>query len=107
MSDNTTEKLMNTLISKMENMDNDLQSLKHQNAELRKALNNPTSLLRKAGFVTSTTPLNEDVSVDAFRANDDSIIKGHDDFSNSEIHQMTWDEIHNMAEQVKGTEVIS
>lgn len=88
-------------------MDNDLQSLKHQNAELRKALNNPTSLLRKAGFVTSTTPLNEDVSVDAFRANDDSIIKGHDDFSNSEIHQMTWDEIHNMAEQVKGTEVIS
>ena len=107
MSDNTTERLMTTLISKMENMDNDLQSLKHQNAELRKALNNPTSLLRKAGFVTSTTPLNEDVSVDAFRANDDSIIKGQDDFSNSEIHQMTWDEIHNMAEQVKGTEVIS
>ena len=107
MSEETspTEKLMNTLISKMENMDNDLQSLKHENALLRKQLNNPSSMLRKAGFVSSITPLNENVEVDAFRANDDAIIKGHDNFSNSEIHQMTWDEIHEMAEQAKGTEV--
>ena len=101
----TTERLMTTLISKMESMDNDLQSLKHENEVLRKALNNPTSLLRKAGFVSSTTPLTADVEVDAFRASDDAIIKGHNEFSNSQIHEMTWDEIHEMAEQAKSTEV--
>lgn len=51
------------------------------------------------------TPLTDGVEVDAFRAADDAIIKGHDNFSNSEIHQMTWDEIHEMAEQAKSTEV--
>lgn len=74
-----TERLMNTLISKMESMDSDLQSLKHENALLRKAIRDPTSLLRKAGYVSSMTPLSEDVEVDAFRAADDTIIKGHRD----------------------------
>lgn len=101
----TTERLMNTLISKMETMDSDLQSLKHENAMLRKAIRDPTSMLRKAGFVSSTTPLTDGVEVDAFRAADDAIIKGHDNFSNSEIHQMSWEEIHEMAEQAKSTEV--
>ena len=97
---------MTTLISKMESMDTDLQSIKQENAMLRKALNDPTTLLRKAGFVTSTTPLTTDVEADAFRAADDAIIKGHSEFSNSQIHQMTWDEIHEMAEQAKSTEVV-
>jgi len=101
----TTERLMTTLISKMESMDSDLQSLKHENALLRKALKDPTSLLRKAGFVSSSTPMTADVEVDAFRAADDAIIKGHTEFSNSQIHQMTWDEIHEMADQAKNTEV--
>jgi hypothetical protein len=100
-----TERLMNTLISKMESMDSDLQSLKHENALLRKAIRDPTSLLRKAGYVSAMTPLSEDVEVDAFRAADDAIIKGHSDFSNTEIHQMSWEEIHEMAEQAKSTEV--
>jgi hypothetical protein len=100
-----TERLMTTLISKMESMDSDLQSLKHENALLRKAIRDPSALLRKAGFVASATPLSEGVEVDAFRANDDAIIKGHDNFSNSQIHQMSWDEIHEMAEQAKSTEV--
>lgn len=100
-----TERLMTTLISKMESMDSDLQSLKHENAVLRKAIRDPVSMLRKAGFVSSSTPLTDGVEVDAFRAADDAIIKGHDNFSNSEIHQMTWDEIHEMAEQAKSTEV--
>lgn len=100
-----TERLMTTLISKMETMDSDLQSLKHENAMLRKAIRDPTSMLRKAGFVSTMTPLTDDVEVDAFRAADDAIIKGHDNFSNSQIHQMTWDEIHDMAEQAKNTEV--
>jgi hypothetical protein len=101
----TTERLMTTLISKMETMDTDLQSLKHENAMLRKQLNNPSSMLRKAGFVSASTPLSEDVEVDAFRAHDDAIIKGHTEFNNSQIHQMSWDEIHEMAEQAKSTEV--
>tara|TARA_E500000318_G_scaffold109939_2_gene124129 strand:+ start:1439 stop:1768 length:330 start_codon:yes stop_codon:yes gene_type:complete len=100
-----TERLMTTLISKMESMDHDLQSLKHENAMLRKAIRDPTSMLRKAGFVSTMTPLTDDVEVDAFRAADDAIIKGHDNFSNSEIHQMSWEEIHEMAEQAKSTEV--
>ena len=100
-----TERLMTTLISKMETMDSDLQSLKHENAMPRKAIRDPTSMLRKAGFVSTMTPLTDDVEVDAFRAADDAIIKGHDNFSNSQIHQMTWDEIHDMAEQAKNTEV--
>ena len=101
----TTERLMTTLVSKMESMDSDLQLLKAENASLRKALNDPTSLLRKAGYVPVSTPLNEDVTVDAFRANDDAIIKGQNNFSNSDIHQMSWDEIHEMAEQARSSEV--
>jgi hypothetical protein len=105
VEESATERLMNTLISKMESMDGDLQSLKAENVALRKALSNPTNLLKKAGFVSSMTPLSEDVEVDAFRAHDDSIIKGHSDFSNADIHKMSWDEIHEMAEQAKNTEV--
>lgn len=103
--ESATERLMNTLISKMESMDGDLQSLKVENAALRKAISNPTNFLKKAGFVSAMTPLSEDVEVDAFRAHDDAIIKGHDEFSNADIHKMSWDEIHDMAQQAKSTEV--
>lgn len=103
--ESATERLMSTLISKMESMDGDLQSLKVENAALRKAISNPTTLLKKAGFVSTMTPLSEDVQVDAFRAHDDAIIKGHNEFSNADIHKMSWDEIHDMAEQVRTTEV--
>lgn len=107
MSDemSTTERLMTTLVSKMESMDNDLQALKAENANLRKAIRDPSALLRKAGFVATATPFSEDVTVDAFRANDDAIIKGQENFSNSDIHQMSWEEIHEMAEQARATEV--
>tara|TARA_R100000152_G_C6780755_1_gene213954 strand:+ start:710 stop:1036 length:327 start_codon:yes stop_codon:yes gene_type:complete len=101
----TTERLMTTLISKMESMDSDLQSLKHENAILRKAINNPTNLLKKAGFIATMTPFSEDVEVDAFRADDGTLLKANDTFSNEEIHLMSWEEIHEMAEQARDTEV--
>ena len=100
-------KLMSTLISKMESMDTDMQLLKAENASLRRLIENPNNLLRKAGFVPFGTPLSEDVSVDAFRNDmDTTIMKGGDKenldkFSNEQIHEMSWEEIHDMASQHK------
>ena len=100
------EKLMNTLISKMESMDNEVKILKAENASLKRMMENPQSILRKAGFVPYSTPYSEDVEVDAFRADVQTIKKEDggsrsdpDKFSNTEIHEMSWDEIHDMADQ--------
>ena len=50
---------MGALISKMETMDSDLQSLKGENASLRKALENPAVLLKRAGFVAARNNMPE------------------------------------------------
>jgi hypothetical protein len=104
----TTERLMNALISKMEAMDSDVQALKTENANLRKALRDPSAMLRKAGFVSATTPLSEDVPHDPFRADSSALLKGEQGGfpSNAEIHQMSWDDIHEMAEQARSVEVL-
>ena len=68
-----TERLMTTLISKMESMDSDLQSLKRENAMLR--------------------------------SDEGVLLKANDSFTNEEIHLMSWEEIHDMADQAKTTEV--
>tara|TARA_B110001452_G_C15120692_1_gene390594 strand:- start:9 stop:326 length:318 start_codon:yes stop_codon:yes gene_type:complete len=97
MSGTTTEKLMNTLINKMESMDNEIISL-------RRMINSPQAILKKAGFIPVRTPFSEDVESDAFRA--DTFVKSDipdsanpDTYSNEEIHDMTWQDIHEMAEQ--------
>ena len=91
---NQTEALMSTLITKMESMDNELQAL-------RNLVKSPQALLRKAGFVPVSTPLSEDVMPDGFRG--DEILKENrdspDNYTNQEIHTMSWEEIHDMAEQ--------
>ena len=110
--ESVAERLMNALVTKMESMDNDLQVLKSENIQLRQALQNPISMLRKAGFVATMTPLSQDVETDAFRGdigvgtNDDSaLLKSQNEYTNNEIHLMSWEEIHEMAEQAKSTEV--
>jgi hypothetical protein len=99
MSGTTTEKLMSTLINKMESMDNEIISL-------RKMINSPQAILKKAGFIPVRTPFSEDVESDAFRA--DTFVKSDipdsanpDTYSNEEIHDMTWQDIHEMAEQYR------
>tara|TARA_R110002012_G_scaffold294472_3_gene490632 strand:- start:187 stop:531 length:345 start_codon:yes stop_codon:yes gene_type:complete len=106
MEEGGAEKLMNTLISKMESMDTEVQILKAENASLRRMMKNPQNLLRKAGFVQYATPYSEDVEVDAFRADIQTgdIRKGEagkdmDTYTNEQVHEMTWDEIHDMADQ--------
>jgi len=107
MEEGDAGKLMNTLISKMESMDNEVQTLKAENLILKRMMDNPKVLLRKAGFVPFATPLSEDVEVDAFRADVQTggLLKAEadssdpDKFSNTEIHEMSWDEIHDMADQ--------
>jgi|TARA_R110000803_G_scaffold17456_2_gene46975 hypothetical protein len=109
VEDNVTERLMNALISKMENMDRDIQVVREENAMLRKAFDNPQSILRKAGFVPYTTPLSNDVMTDVFRGdmdvNSGNLMKqdegNPDKYSNEQIHEMDWDEIHAMADQHK------
>ena len=100
-------RLMSTLISKMESMDTDMQLLKAENASLKRLIENPNNLLRKAGFLPYGTPLSEDVTTDAFRTDmDTTLLKGEkgedlDRFSNEQIHEMSWEEIHEMASQHK------
>jgi len=99
-----TERLMNTLISKMETMDNDIKAVQRENEQLKKILNNPTAILRKSGFVRVNTPFSEDVESDPFR-NDEAIMKSDNsdlnNYTNEEIHEMSWEDIHEMAENVK------
>ena len=112
MTDNAAEKLMSALITKMEQMDNDMQSIREQNLQLRKMLVNPAGLLKRAGFVRADTPAIQDVWGDPLR-NESALIKGtdEDDFgatfdvptSNQEFHEMDWADIHRLAEEAKGT----
>ena len=103
--ESTAEKLMGALISKMENMDSDLRTLKQENLNLRKAIADPMNMLRKAGFVMSRTETPTGIPQDDFRPiGDDMLIKGTDidmPSTNEEFHQMEWAEIHALAESAK------
>ena len=101
-----TERLMNTLITKMESMDSDLQLIKSENKKLRSIVDNPATLLRKAGFISTTTPLSEDVSNDAFRGEESLLLKNEPSYTNEEIHLMSWEEIHDMADQARSTKEV-
>lgn len=114
--ESVAERLMGALISKMETMDGEVQMLKAENQHLRNAVSDPLTMLRKAGFVPSKTPLSQDVSTDAFRGDigvesefdrlDSGILKSQSEYSNNDIHLMSWDDIHEMAGQAKATEVV-
>ena len=106
--ENVAEKLMGALISKMENIDANLQILKAENAELKRTVMNPASLLRKAGFVSASNRRPEDVMPDLFRGDaDDVLLKGQDGEpmaipkSNADFHSMEWADIHALADQAK------
>jgi len=106
----TTEKLMTALISKMEHMDSDVQALKKENEIMKNMLSSPMGLLKKAGFVKINTPFTEDIIPDAFRGDTNDIFQKGEDFSsipqtNEEFHNMSWDDIHDMAVSAKTTEV--
>ena len=107
MGEDGAEKLMSTLISKMESIDQDVQILKAENAALRKMVDSPAALLRKAGYVSVRTPLADDVSTDPLRGDfgvdSQTVVKSDssDSFSNEDIHNMSWSEIHEMAEQTR------
>ena len=106
----TSERLMNALITKMEGMDTDLQLLKAENQRLRTMFSNPEAMLKKAGFVKTTTPFTEDILPDPFRNDDPILLKNESGFSipqsNEEFHAMSWDDIHEMAEGAKQKEMI-
>ena len=102
------EKLMGALITKMESMDAGLQLLKAENEQLKKAITNPASLLRKAGFVSASNRMPEAVMPDTFRGDsDDVLLKGDDGEpinipkTNADFHSMDWSDIHALAEQAK------
>ena len=106
--ENVAERLMGALISKMESMDENLQSIKAENNELRRMMNNPANMLRKAGFISGSTQRPQDVLEDPFRGNvGDTILKGMDGeeislpTTNADFHKMEWDDIHALAEEAK------
>lgn len=92
--------LMKALITKMESMDAQISSM-------RKSMDSPEMLLKRAGFVRANTPVNEDVWGDPLRGDREEVISkaasAIDDAgmsmpsSNEEWHEMDWDEIHRMA----------
>jgi len=92
--------LMKALISKMETMDAELSAM-------RKSMDTPELLLKRAGFVRANTPANEDVWGDPLRGERDNVINkaaaAIDDAgismpeSNEAWHEMSWEEIHKMA----------
>tara|TARA_R110002051_G_scaffold83595_2_gene148194 strand:+ start:755 stop:1087 length:333 start_codon:yes stop_codon:yes gene_type:complete len=103
---NDADRLMNVLITKMENMDSDINALREENQRLRKMVSNPTQMLKKVGLIRTTTPLTEDVMPDPFRndMNPSSIMKGDGSNvpqTNEAFHELSWDDIHEMADMVK------
>ena len=106
--ENVAERLMSALINKMEAMDAGLHDLRLENAELRKMVANPAAMMKRAGFVSTSTDRPHDVVVDGFRGDvGDSILKGQDgaDISvpttNADFHKMDWSDIHALADQAK------
>ena len=107
MPDDVTN-LVDALISKMERMDGDIHSLKAQNLEMRKMVSNPASLLRKAGYIKTSTPVTEDVWGDPLRGDRNEVIEKaaimvdgilvEPPTNNEQWHSMEWDDIHAMAE---------
>ena len=107
MSDDVTN-LVDALITKMERMDGDIGILQEQNLELKKMISNPSSLLRKAGYVRASTPATEDVWGDPLRGDRNAVIEKaavmvdgilvEPPVDNADWHDMGWDEIHAMAE---------
>lgn len=107
MEDTGAEKLMNTLISKMESIDNEVQILKAENIALKRIVDSPSALLKKAGYVSIRTPLSEDIAYDPLRGDmpisENNMVAKSDnsEFSNEDIHNLTWSEIHEMADQTR------
>ena len=99
--------LMKALISKMETMDAELSAM-------RKSMNTPELLLKRAGFVRANTPANEDVWGDPLRGDRDDVISkaaaAIDDVgismpeSNEAWYEMSWEEIHKMADEAAQAE---
>ena len=98
--------LMKALIGKMERMDSDLGQIRKENQQLRQILRDPSALLKRAGFVQSSTPKVEDVWGDPLRG-DGAIVKGVDESffevpeNNQDYYDMDWSEIHALASQAK------
>ncbi len=100
---------MGVLINKMEIMDSNLNIIKAENDALRRLINNPQALLRKMGLVTVRTPLTDDLQTDPFRGDMDfsgDIMKSNQQnitsISNEELHEMSWEDIHEMANDARG-----
>jgi|TARA_B100000900_G_scaffold404780_1_gene413574 hypothetical protein len=111
MTEDNSERLVNALITKMEVMDNSIELLKQENQRLKKLINNPQSLLKKMGMVKTSTPFAEDMQDDPFRndLNDDSILKGINSAipqTNEDFHNMSWEDIHELANNSKEKEMI-
>ena len=107
MSEEVTN-LMDALITKMERMDGDIDSLRAQNLELRKMVSDPDTMLLKSGFVKASTPHTDDVWGDPLRGERNEVIEkaaiAIDGVmvmpeSNADWHEMGWDEIHAMANE--------
>ena len=100
---------MGVLINKMEIMDSNLNIIKAENDALRRLINNPQALLRKMGLVSGSTPFTDDLQVDAFRGDMDfsneimnSNPQNITSISNEELHEMSWEDIHEMANDARG-----
>jgi hypothetical protein len=98
--DDSALTLMKALINKMESMDAEITGL-------RKSMNTPELLLKRAGFVRTKTPVNEDVWGDPLRGELGDVISkaaGAVDktgmaipTTNEDFHEMSWEDIHAMA----------
>lgn len=98
---------MGALITKMENMDNDLKVLKQENASLRQAIADPMVMLKKAGFVSARTSIPTGMIRDDFRPSGEDMLIKQDELemptTNAEFHTMDWSDIHALAEQAKNS----
>ncbi len=106
--ESNAERLMGVLINKMEIMDNSLNIIKAENDALKRLINNPQALLRKMGLVSVNTPLTDDLQIDPFRGDLDltsDIMKSNSvnitNISNEDLHKMSWEDIHEMANDAK------
>lgn len=113
MTDDVTN-LVSALISKMERMDGDIDTLREENRLFKQALSEPGLLLKRAGFVRAGTPLAEDVWGDPLRGDRGEVIEKAAAAidgaamsmpqSNEEWHELDWDEIHAMASEAATVE---
>ena len=97
------KQLVNVLISK-------IRRLEAESSHIRKTIANPMSLFQQSGMIRTNTPSPEDVNDNLLKdevygfEHAEGAVVAMIPTSNEEFHNMSWDDVHELADKAMGSE---